>query len=89
MSHTTWMSNYWQGAAKAKTAEIDKSSGVAMVSPSAAPFVLSIAPVAGTPGKTETAFVVTVAPNPATNATAAAEAAPMSETVAVASELSK
>jgi light-harvesting protein B-800-850 alpha chain len=87
MSHTTWMSNYWQGSARAKTAEIEKPAAVATGAPA---FTLSIAPVAGAPGKTETSFVVTVAPNPAAPnplATTTADAAsPPSEIVAVAAQ---
>ena len=93
MTHTTWMSNYWQGSARVKAAAVDKPSAVA--SAAQPTFVLSIAPVAGTPGKTDTSFVVTVAPNPATSAPAlampaSADAPPtMSKTVAVAAANSK
>jgi light-harvesting protein B-800-850 alpha chain len=74
LSHTTWFTSYWQGAARAKTAEVSTQPSVATVSPTGQPaFVLSIAPVAGTPGKTETSFVVTVSPNPAAGTTLAAD----------------
>jgi light-harvesting protein B-800-850 alpha chain len=78
MTHTTWMSSYWQGSARTKTAETATQPSVAAVTPKGEPaFVLSIAPVAGIPGKTESSFVVTVAPNPAaTTAIAADEASP-------------
>jgi light-harvesting protein B-800-850 alpha chain len=87
MTHTTWMSNYWQGGSKTRTSEVAKPASVAAVAPKAEPaFVLSIAPVAGTPGKTEASFVVTVAPNPAASATTVSDQAapPVSGSVAVA-----
>jgi light-harvesting protein B-800-850 alpha chain len=63
MTHTTWMSNYWQGA-KARTAENGQPAVAAAKTD--APYVVSIAPVAGTPGKTESSFVVTVTPSAGT-----------------------
>ena len=85
MTHTTWMSNYWQGNSKVRTSENGTPPAVATVTPKGEPaFVLSIAPVAGTPGKTESSFVVTVAPNPssaATNASAGGEAAKRASTM--------
>jgi light-harvesting protein B-800-850 alpha chain len=83
LSHTTWMGNYWQGA-KTKTADIGESTKVAS---NAQPgFVLSIAPVAGTDGKTESSFVVTVAPNAAVTTAAKTDepASPVSKTLALA-----
>ena len=55
MTHTTWMNSYWQGSAKVRTSEAGNPPAIASADESkAAPaFVLSIAPVAGTPGKTE------------------------------------
>jgi light-harvesting protein B-800-850 alpha chain len=89
MTHTTWMSNYWQGSARPKVAAIDKPSSVASVAPQAAPaFVLSIAPVAGTPGKTESSFVVTVAPNPAATTASSGAVPPAGKTVALAAATS-
>ncbi len=85
MTHTTWMSSYWQGSQRVKTSENGTPPAVASTEPKAAPaYVLSIAPVAGTPGKTEASFVVTVAPNPAVATASAATAPPTSQTVAVA-----
>jgi hypothetical protein len=65
------MSGYWQGAAKPKVAMETKVPQVAAVTPpnGATPFVVSVAPVAGTAGKAEASFVVTVAPNPGTAVT--------------------
>jgi light-harvesting protein B-800-850 alpha chain len=81
LSHTTWFSGYWQGASKTKTADIGDSTKVASTAQPA--YVLSIAPVAGTSGTTESSFVVTVAPNPAV--TAMSEQTPLSKTVAMVS----
>jgi light-harvesting protein B-800-850 alpha chain len=65
MTHTTWMSTYWQGA-KARTAMNDTPGQVAAVAPASnSAFAITIAPVTATTGKGETAFVVTVTPNPA------------------------
>jgi light-harvesting protein B-800-850 alpha chain len=90
MTHTTWMSNYWQGSAKVRTSEVDQAPKLASNAQPA--FVLSIAPVAGVPGKSESSFVVTVAPNPAAAATAAsaeAAASPGPQTVALAAAKSQ
>lgn len=66
LSHTTWMSGYWQGAAKSKVAMETKTPQVAAVTPQSgsAPYVVTVAPVAATAGKAEASFVVTVAPTP-------------------------
>ena len=88
MTHTTWMSNYWQGNSKTRVSENDNAPKVAAVTPKGDPaYVISIAPVAGTPGKTESSFVVTVAPNtPAatTNASADGGAAKRTSTMVAA-----
>jgi light-harvesting protein B-800-850 alpha chain len=85
MSHTTWMSSYWQGSSRAKTAELSTQPSVAAVTPNGQPaFVLSIAPVAGTPGKTDTSFVVTVSPSSGVATTAAADEASASKSMTVA-----
>lgn len=83
MTHTTWMSNYWQGASRVKTSEnvaTPNASPAALASAAQAArpaFLINVAPVAGTPGKAETSFVVTVTPNPADAATtASADGAP-------------
>ena len=70
LTHTPWMSAYWTGGQKAKVAMESTSSPVAAVTQQsgAAPFVVTVAPVAGTAGKPESSFVVTVAPNPDTTA---------------------
>ena len=83
MTHTTWMSNYWQGSAGVRTTEgspVDSSAArLAATAPTGQPaFTLSIAPVAGGAGK-DAAFLVTVAANPGT-ATQAATALPPGRT---------
>ena len=76
MTHTSWMSNYWQGAARVRTSDNGGKSPLASAAPAGQPaYVLSIAPVAGTPGKADASFVVTVAPNPAAVTTASTPAA--------------
>ena len=61
MTHTTWMGNYWQGG-KARAAD-NGSAPVASVTPQGQPaFAITVTPVPGTAGKTDTAFVVRVAP---------------------------
>jgi hypothetical protein len=65
MTHTTWMSSYWSGSWRNKAAMIDTSPKVAAVTPQGAPaFAVTVTPVPGVPGKTETSFVVSVTPNP-------------------------
>ena len=85
MTHTTWMSNYWQGSSRVRTSDNGNAS-VASIAPKAEPaFVVSVAPVAGIPGRTESSFVVTVAPNPAAAATTYGEAEPaVTRTVSIA-----
>jgi light-harvesting protein B-800-850 alpha chain len=70
MTHTTWMSNYWQGA-KARVADATPSQDA---KPAAFSMTVTPAPVAG--GATPTAFVITVTPTGAPQATVAAVQAP-------------
>jgi light-harvesting protein B-800-850 alpha chain len=85
MTHTTWMSNYWQGAARPKTADIGSTPSLASVTPnSESAFKISVAPVAGIPGKTESSFVITVAPNPAATTASSEATPPASKSVTVA-----
>lgn len=62
LSHTTWMSAFFQGGAK-KTAQLDTNAPA--VGQANAAFSVSVAPVVSTDGKGETSFVVTVTPNAA------------------------
>ncbi|HKM61824.1 MAG TPA: light-harvesting protein [Acidisphaera sp.] len=71
LSHTSWYPSYWQGSAKAHTSDNGTGSPVASVTPQGSPaFAITVSPVPGTPGKTDTAYVVTVTP---TGAQAAAD----------------
>jgi light-harvesting protein B-800-850 alpha chain len=67
MTHTTWMSSYWSGSWRNKMSMSDTPSPkVAAVAPQGQPaFAVTITPVPGVAGKTDTAFVVTVTPNAA------------------------
>lgn len=63
MTHTTWMSSYWSGSWRNRTSAAESTAPpVAAVTPQGAPaFAVTVTPV---PGKTETAFVVTLTANP-------------------------
>jgi light-harvesting protein B-800-850 alpha chain len=80
MTHTTWMSAYWSGSWRNKTAMIDSPAPkvASATLPGAPAFAVTVTPVPGVPGKTETSFVVSVTPNPSapTIAAAASEPAP-------------
>ena len=70
MSHTTWMSNYWQGASRVKFAPAAAATPVPGASVAApAGFTFSVAPVTPAPGATQAAFVVTMSANAATGPT--------------------
>jgi light-harvesting protein B-800-850 alpha chain len=59
LTHTTWFGAFWQGSAKeAKVSSLDTA-------PKNAAFTITVTPQRAAAGKTETAFVVTVAPNAA------------------------
>ena len=64
MSHTTWMSNYWQGAgAKTKVSQSATDAPTVAMAPQGSPgFSITIAPTPAAAGTGETAFVVTVKP---------------------------
>jgi len=76
MTHTTWMGSYWSGSWRNKTAALESPAPkVAAVTPQGTPaFAVTVTPVPGVPGKTETSFVVSVTPNP--TVAAATEAVP-------------
>lgn len=61
LSNTTWFSSYWQGGAKSSAALKNSTAPVASIGESSG-FAITMAPVAGTPGKAETSFVITVTP---------------------------
>jgi light-harvesting protein B-800-850 alpha chain len=66
MTHTPWMSAYWSGSWRNKTAENDTSklAQATTTQPGAPAFAVTVTPVPGEPGKTETSFVVSVTANP-------------------------
>jgi len=74
MTHTTWMSAYWSGSWRNKTSMIDSPAPkVAAATIQGQPaFAVTVTPVPGVPGKTETSFVVSVTPNPTVPAAPAA-----------------
>jgi hypothetical protein len=77
MTHTTWMSSYWQGGAKAKTAMTQPANAGTDVASTANPgFVVSVAPSTAADGKGATTFVVTVSPTAGSAATVAQSGAP-------------
>ncbi len=79
MTHTTWMSSYWSGSWRNKAAMIENPAPkVAAVTPQGAPaFAVTVTPVPGIPGKTETSFVVSVTPNPSAQPVATAATDPV------------
>lgn len=62
MTHTTWMSNYWQGA-KARTATAIPAGQGSLALTGAPGFAVTVTPVAAASG--ETSFVVKVVAAPA------------------------
>ena len=65
MTHTTWMSNYWQGAARVRTSDKGGNALASTALTGQPGYVLSISPAPAAPGSTNGAsFVVTVAANP-------------------------
>lgn len=79
MTHTTWMSNYWQGAAKPKVADAGISQPA--TSGSSAAYAVTVLP--GATANAQPSFVITITPNaePA-NAVTAANAEPAKVDVA-------
>lgn len=67
MTNTTWMSNYWQGSARNRTAEA-APTGPALAQAGA--FSVTVAPSAAVDGKSPASFVITVTPNAATTVSA-------------------
>ena len=65
MTHTTWMDAYWSGSWRNKSPATTPPPRVGEATPPGAPaFAVTVTPVPGVPGKTETSFVVSVTPNP-------------------------
>ena len=66
LTHTTWMDSYWSGSWRNKAPETTpppRRLGEA-TPPGAPAFAVTVTPVPGAPGKSETSFVVSVTPNP-------------------------
>jgi len=80
MTHTTWMSSYWSGSWRNKTASNDGAAAtVADTTARSAPaFSVTVTRVPGVPGKSETSFVVSVAANPGAKPIEAAANTPAS-----------
>jgi light-harvesting protein B-800-850 alpha chain len=69
LSHTNWMSSYWAGSTRGKTALENTTPRVAAVdSKSDSAFSITVTPVAGTDAKSPASFVITVSPNSGTAA---------------------
>ncbi len=64
LSHTTWFSGYWQGAAKAKVAD------AAPATDGKAAFSMTVTPVPASGPASPASFVITVSPNTVATATA-------------------
>ena len=64
MTHVPWMASYWSGSARTKAAMNDGDT--ARVASAATPgaFSVTVTPVAGVPGKSESTFTVSVTANP-------------------------
>ena len=70
MTHTTWMSSYWQGS-KARTAMNDNGQApVAMAPSSGSQLAVTVTPVPATSATSQASFMITVGPAPVTTATA-------------------
>lgn len=65
MTHTTWMSSYWSGSWRNRVSEIDGASPkVAEATAQRAPaYSVTVTPLPGVPGKSDTSFVVSVSAN--------------------------
>ncbi|MGD0103171.1 MAG: light-harvesting protein [Rhodopila sp.] len=62
MTHTTWMSNYWQGSAKPKVA-LENASPPVAANDSKAAFSMMVTPVPATAPNGQASFMITVTPN--------------------------
>lgn len=62
MSHTTWMSGYWQGGGHAKVADASKPESSTLPTSNSPAYAISVAPVSTLAGQGATSFVVTVSP---------------------------
>ena len=78
MTHTTWMSAYWSGSWRNRAAMNDGAAAKVAdaTAPGAPAFSVTVTPVPGGPGKSESSFVVSVAANPGAKSGKAAADAP-------------
>jgi len=77
LSHTTWFSGYWQGAAKPKVAE------AAPAADSKSAFSMTVTPVPATSPTSPASFVITVSPNTVAKASTEVASVPASTAVPV------
>ncbi len=74
MTQTTWMSAYWSGSWRNRVAVVPKVAEA--TAPGAPAFAVTVTPVPGASGKSETAFVVSVTANPGAKPVEAIATAP-------------
>jgi light-harvesting protein B-800-850 alpha chain len=77
LSHTTWFSGYWQGAAKPKVAE------AAPAADGKAAFSMTVTTVPATSPTSPASFVITVSPNTVATTAATVASAPQSAPVPI------
>jgi light-harvesting protein B-800-850 alpha chain len=64
MTHTTWMSSYWAGSTRNKTAMETTTPKLAATDPtSKSAFSMTVTPVPATAANGQASFVITVSPN--------------------------
>ena len=83
MTHVTWMSSYWSGSWRNRTATSEASPAKVAdaTAPGAPAFSVTVTPVSGGPGKSESSFVVSGAANPGVKPGTAAAVSPQSRTL--------
>jgi light-harvesting protein B-800-850 alpha chain len=66
MTHTTWMSSYWSGSWRNKTVSSNETppAQVGDATRAAPGYSVTVTPLPGVPGKSESAFVVSVTASP-------------------------
>ncbi len=81
MTHTNWMSSYWQGRDRTKVSE-NATPSVAVANAAQSPFSVVVTPVPATSPNAPASFVITVAPNAAAAPTETKSAEAPAETSA-------
>jgi light-harvesting protein B-800-850 alpha chain len=61
MTHTNWMSNYWQGHSKVKVNGAAETSSTTQAGPG---FAMTVTPMTGAVAGQAASFVITVSPTP-------------------------